>query len=75
MRLDRLREPLPQCCSCRLTLRGYSFDITIGKYDPTDAWPVLVDEWVDWIEEVGHEAAGLVANKPLARGATIDLTG
>jgi hypothetical protein len=47
-----------------------------GKFDPMDAWPVLVDEWVEWIEEVGHEAAGIVANKP--RGATsavVDLTG
>ncbi len=47
-----------------------------GKFDPMDAWPVLVDEWVEWIEEVGHEAAGIVANKPGgATSAVVDLTG
>jgi hypothetical protein len=40
-----------------------------------DAWPVLVDEWVDWVEEVGQEAAGIVANKPLNAATAIDLTG
>ena len=51
---------------------------TVGKFDPMDAWPVLVDEWVEWIEEVGHEAAGIVASKSVssasAAATAIDLT-
>ena len=66
------------------SLASYSYKLscdnhTIGKFDPMDAWPVLVDEWVEWVEEVGHEAAGIVTSKSAssasAAATTIDLTG
>lgn len=46
----------------------------IEKFDPMGAWPLLIDDWVEWVEEVGKEEAGITGGAGGGASATVDLT-